>query len=419
MIIRNRRKREKFLHRFSKSLSRVKPPAGHKQLMPEKLFQLEIAKETQRSNRRTTDPEFAIVSLDFCDHDVSDEQLDSLLNEFMGRLRVSDSIGWHRLKLAILLPETGLDGAQLVCNSLMKIVTSYGIEMDSEISIYPWDDLLHGPHAGVRPSLKKGSNGSKKGDWVESSGSFESSTPGTSFSANGSKGGVATLAAPTKPVAKTSTMVGGSGTRIAFNQSEKTPFWKRAIDITGAGVGLLLLSPILLGTALAIKATSKGPVFFRQQREGKDGSIFDIYKFRTMCIDAEEKKDDLRKFSEQDGPAFKLTDDPRVTRLGKYLRKSCIDELPQLINIVAGQMSIVGPRPLPVNESQQCLPWQRQRLTVLPGLTCTWQARGGRDVKFSEWMRMDLEYIEQRGLWFDLRLIGETAMGVVMHKGSV
>ena len=138
-----------------------------------------------------------------------------------------------------------------------------------------------------------------------------------------------------------------------------------------------------------------------------------------MCIDAEAKKDDLRKFSEQDGPAFKLTDDPRVTRLGKYLRKSCIDELPQLINIVAGQMSIVGPRPLPVNESQQCLPWQRQRLTVLPGLTCTWQARGGRDVKFSEWMRMDLEYIEQRGLWFDLRLIGETAMVVVMHKGSV
>ena len=206
---------------------------------------------------------------------------------------------------------------------------------------------------------------------------------------------------------------------MAFNRSKKTPLWKRAIDMGCAGVGLMLLSPVLLGTALAIKATSKGPVFFRQRREGKDGEIFHIFKFRTMCVDAEAKKDDLRKFSEQDGPAFKLTDDPRVTRLGKYLRKSCIDELPQLLNVVAGEMSIVGPRPLPVNESQQCLPWQRQRLTVLPGLTCTWQARGGRDVKFSEWMRMDLDYIEQRGFWFDLRLIGETALVVVMHKGSV
>ena len=123
---------------------------------------------------------------------------------------------------------------------------------------------------------------------------------------------------------------------MAFNQSKATPIWKRVIDITGAGIGLMLLSPILLCTALAIKATSKGPVLFRQRREGKDGEVFHIFKFRTMCVDAEEKKDDLRQFSEQDGPAFKLKDDPRVTRLGKYLRKSCIDELPQLLNVVAG-----------------------------------------------------------------------------------
>lgn len=181
----------------------------------------------------------------------------------------------------------------------------------------------------------------------------------------------------------------------------------------------MLLSPVFLAAAVAIKVSSKGPVFFRQEREGKDGEVFSILKFRTMCDGADAQKDELRKLSEQDGPAFKLENDPRITGIGRYLRKSCIDELPQLFNVITGDMSIVGPRPLPVNESEQCLPWQRRRLSVLPGLTCTWQAHGGRDVKFSEWMRMDLEYIQQRSLWSDLKLIGETAMVVVLHKGSV
>ena len=127
-----------------------------------------------------------------------------------------------------------------------------------------------------------------------------------------------------------------------------------------AGVGLVMLAPLFVGIAALIKLSSKGPVFFRQKREGKDGQIFHIFKFRTMVPDAELKKDELRKFSEQDGPAFKLTHDPRVTVIGQYLRKSCVDELPQLINVLRGHMSMVGPRPLPVNESQACLPWQRQ-----------------------------------------------------------
>ena len=173
----------------------------------------------------------------------------------------------------------------------------------------------------------------------------------------------------------------GTGVRLAFGSRDATPVWKRSIDIVGAGIGLALLTPVFIAAAVAIKATSKGPILFKQQREGKDGDVFQIIKFRTMCIDAEAKKADLRLHSEQDGPAFKLTDDPRITTVGKYLRKSCIDELPQLFNVLTGQMSIVGPRPLPVDESMGCLPWQRRRLSVLPGLTCTWQARGGRDTK--------------------------------------
>ena len=144
MIIRNRRKREKSLRRFSKSLSRVKPPAGHKQLMSEERFQLEIAKETQRSNRRTTDPEFAIISLDFCDFKVRDSELEELIEAFRSRLRVSDTIGWHQLKLTILLPETGKDGALLVANSLNEIATSENVTFQTVISVYPWDDLVIG-----------------------------------------------------------------------------------------------------------------------------------------------------------------------------------------------------------------------------------------------------------------------------------
>ncbi len=387
-------------------------------------FQLEIDKEIHRSNRRTADPEFAMVLLDFSDHDVPDGKLETLIKEFSQRLRVSDSLGWHQLKLGALLPETGREGAVLVSESLLDIAKSHNVEMEATISIYPWDDRLLGPYEGSNRSFDKGSNGKGSNgtdpNWSEFHREDDPFGDAYQFANDSSSGGVATLAPPVKrKLAKRSLLPAGTGARVAFSRSEKTPAWKRVIDVVGAGTGLLLLSPVLVAAAVAIKATSDGPVFFRQDREGKDGETFKILKFRTMCQDAELKKEDLRVLSEQDGPAFKLKDDPRITRVGRYLRKSCVDELPQLLNVLTGEMSLVGPRPLPVNESQQCLPWQRQRLTVLPGLTCTWQARGGRDIKFAEWMRMDLDYIEQRGFWNDLRLIGETAMVVVMHKGSV
>lgn len=411
MIVRNRRKRSRLLTRVSRALSRIKPPAGHKQILPTDQFQLEIDKEIQRSNRRKTDPEFAIVCMDFCDHAVPDEKLNSLIEVFQDRLRVSDSMGWHQMKLATLLPETDRDGAALVCNSLIEIAGEHGIDLDATISIYPWDDSLSGSNEQREvPADEYGKpewNPSDSGelyrvDYVPASGSA-----------------VATLAPPKLVKAKQSKVKGGTGIRMSFGTPVKTPMWKRVIDVAGAGVGLTLLSPVFLIAAVAIKSTSKGPVFFKQEREGKDGEVFKILKFRTMCVDAEDRKAALRRMSEQDGPAFKLKDDPRITGVGKYLRKSCIDELPQLVNVLTGQMSLVGPRPLPVDESLNCLPWQRQRLTVLPGLTCTWQAHGGRDIKFAEWMRMDLDYIQQRGLWSDLKLIGETAVVAVMHKGSV
>ena len=197
-----------------------------------------------------------------------------------------------------------------------------------------------------------------------------------------------------------------------------SPLWKRALDVTGAGIGVLLAAPLMLFAYLGIKLTSPGPAIFKQQRAGLGGRPFTIYKFRTMCTDAEAKKKELRKISEQDGPAFKLTHDPRVFRFGSFLRKTSIDELPQLFNIIKGDMSLVGPRPLPVDEANNCAGWQRRRLDVTPGLTCIWQIFGRSKVTFSEWVRMDVAYIRRRTIFHDLKLIFMTVPAVLMRRGA-
>ena len=196
------------------------------------------------------------------------------------------------------------------------------------------------------------------------------------------------------------------------------PIWKRAIDIVGAVVALVLFSPILLLAAVLVKLTSVGPVIFRQQRVGLGGRLFTMYKFRTMFVDAEARQAELRRFSEQDGPAFKMTNDPRITRIGRYLRKSCVDELPQLWNVLKGDMTLVGPRPLDAKETSQITGWQRRRIDVTPGLTCIWQIDGKSRVPFVEWMRMDIRYLRARSLGRDLKLIARTVKTVVLHRGS-
>jgi lipopolysaccharide/colanic/teichoic acid biosynthesis glycosyltransferase len=197
------------------------------------------------------------------------------------------------------------------------------------------------------------------------------------------------------------------------------PLWKRAIDVFGAGCGLLVLSPLLLLTAVLIKLTSRGPVFFTQIRDGLGGRRFRIVKFRTMSIGADARKAALRARSEQDGPCFKMTNDPRITPIGRYLRKSCIDELPQLWNVLTGDMTLVGPRPLDSREAREITGWGRRRMEVTPGLTCIWQVHGKSRVSFAEWMRMDIRYLTARTLLRDAKLIVQTAISVVLHKASV
>lgn len=186
-------------------------------------------------------------------------------------------------------------------------------------------------------------------------------------------------------------------------------FFKRAMDIIGSLCGIILLSPLLIIVALAIKIEDpRGSIFFSQQRCGKDNKLFPMYKFRSMVSNAEELLEELMEHNEMDGPVFKIKEDPRITRVGKFIRKTSIDELPQLFNILIGHMSIVGPRPAIPHEVAEYSHYHKQRLLVKPGLTCIWQVSGRNSIGFEEWMDMDLEYIEKRNLWMDIKLIFKT-----------
>jgi exopolysaccharide biosynthesis polyprenyl glycosylphosphotransferase len=193
---------------------------------------------------------------------------------------------------------------------------------------------------------------------------------------------------------------------------------KRLIDIAASGAALAVLSPLLILTALAIKITSPGPVLFRQTRVGLHGAHFSLFKFRSMVTDAEKLKAKLMKMNEQSGPVFKMKHDPRITGIGRFIRKYSIDELPQLINILRGDMTIVGPRPALPSEVAQYKVWQRRRLSVRPGLTCYWQVGGRNAIGFEEWMRLDLRYVDHWSLSVDMRLILQTFPVVLAGRGA-
>ena len=195
---------------------------------------------------------------------------------------------------------------------------------------------------------------------------------------------------------------------------------KHVMDLAGAFVLLILLSPLFLLIAIGIKLTSPGPILFKQQRSGQSGAPFTLYKFRTMITNAEQFKRELELMNEMSGPVFKVTNDPRVTRIGQWLRRYSLDELPQLYNVLRGEMSLVGPRPLPVDEVKRFSDLaHRRRLSVRPGLTCLWQISGRNQIKdFKDWVRLDLEYIDNWTLWLDLKILLRTIPAVLAATGA-
>lgn len=192
---------------------------------------------------------------------------------------------------------------------------------------------------------------------------------------------------------------------------------KRVFDVLFSLLALAVLSPLLLVTAIAVRSDG-GKAIYKQIRIGKNNKPFYMYKFRSMCPDAESMQDELMKYNEMDGPVFKIKNDPRITKVGKFIRKYSIDELPQLVNILKGDMSIVGPRPPLPNEVAQYNEYQLQRLLITPGLTCFWQAYGRSNLSFEDWIDMDMKYIKRRSTMLDISLILRTINAVLFKRGA-
>jgi exopolysaccharide biosynthesis polyprenyl glycosylphosphotransferase len=195
-------------------------------------------------------------------------------------------------------------------------------------------------------------------------------------------------------------------------------YLKRMLDVTLSFIGLALGFPLACLIALAITLDSPGPVLFKQVRVGQGGKPFVFFKLRSMFIGAEGIKREFLHLNEMDGPVFKLFDDPRITRVGRFLRKSSLDELPQLFNVLRGEMSLVGPRPPVPEEVRLYEPWQMRRLAVKPGLTCLWQVSGRSIIGFDEWMRLDIQYIRNRSLLLDLEILLRTVPAVLSGTGA-
>jgi lipopolysaccharide/colanic/teichoic acid biosynthesis glycosyltransferase len=321
-----------------------------------------------------------------------------LARTVLQRSRATDEIGWFDEEtVGAILPDTTADGAGRFADNVVGTVREAAQRPQAIIYTYPSSWFIDG--------VENGHPGKTLPQHVHRTPTDISSGDLIPFVVQGVSDA---LAADKKEAPRPLEML----------LAHPIPRWKRTMDIIGAGMGLLLASPIMVIMAIGIKLTSPGPVFFKQKRCGLGGRPFEIYKFRTMCVDAESKKQALRAISEQDGPAFKLKNDPRVTAIGKILRKTSLDELPQFINVLRGDMSLVGPRPLPVDEQNGCDQWQRNRLDVTPGLTCIWQIKGRSKVSFSDWVRMDVHYLRRRTILHDLKILLQTVPAVLLRKGA-
>jgi len=343
---------------------------GHRFLLDEPRFRRMLECERMRADR--AGHQFCLLGFELQD---TRRDLPKLARVLKRRIRLTDRAGiLPDGRVGVFLPETPVAGGKRVSADVLRMALEKGISPCCTIYEYPTPD------------------GQAEGDVDQAGTEQRGSRSDPSSTGNGTGGAELML-------------------------TKRMPAWKRGMDICGSLFGLVFVSPLLLVSAVAIKLDSRGPIFFRQQRRGLGGRAFTIYKFRTMVVGAAEHQKELRHLSDQDGPAFKMKHDPRVTRVGRWLRFTSIDELPQLWNVLRGDMSLVGPRPLPCDETDACSRWQKRRLSVVPGLTGLWQVRGRNKVTFDQWMRMDLNYAENYSFWQDVRILFMTIAAVLRGTG--
>lgn len=339
-------------------------------------------------------------------------QLDHLrlLRVLRNRVRLTDVIGHlDAQRIGVLMPETVSRGAWTFADEILERAAALQLAYDCEVFTYPADwpaEKSGGSDEGARRAI---------GDGIDQHSRFKSVSSETA-------GQAATKAVRKSQPEGLGLVRDGAGDRPVADMLNlfyrPVPVWKRTMDIVVSAVLLLLLLPLIALVSLAIRLDSPGPIVFRQKRAGVGGKPFTFYKFRSMYIDAEARRKALEEQNEATGPVFKMRNDPRITPVGRLLRRLSIDEIPQLWNVLRGDMTLVGPRPPILDEVHRYEPWQRQRLDTKGGLTCIWQVSGRSNVPFVDWMRMDLRYIAKRSLFFDLSLLAKTAGAILTRRGA-
>jgi len=373
------------LRAISRLLSR------NKIILNQKEFDAFIQRERNMVERHGSYFSLAVFNVNGIVHKPQD--LKKITSMFKERLRCTDIAGWlDQGQIGLMLPLTTRENAHLVAKDILKRTDLDG-KYSYEIHLYPVNISNH-------IDSDNDARGSRKADSTRDSKS--KSNQGNRSSAPKFDAQVPTDQKDNLPGAFFS----------------HCPLWKRTMDILISSAAILLLSPILLAVTVAVKMSSHGPILFRQKRCGFGGKVFRMYKFRTMIIDAEDHKHKLLADNHRNGPVFKIENDPRLTRVGNFLRRWSLDELPQLFNVLLGDMSLVGPRPPIVEEVRQYKIWQQRRLAVKPGITCIWQVRSRDSKDFDHWVREDIEYIAERSFLTDLKILIFTIPAVLSGKGA-
>ena len=347
-------------------------------------FHTVLAKERARADRNSH--VFSLVSFEVEEKKSDFNFIHSFAQQLKNQIRITDDIGWldnHSIGV-LLFNALGTEAKMFIekinRNCPQQFLCNYSI------STYPEGVFEHSHNHGEHRELRD---------------SCHNNIPGPTSIHGNRRSTDSQIAEKLQP--------------IFF---DKKKVGKRLGDIVVSILALIVLSPFMLAIAIAVKATSKGPVLFKQQRAGLGGEPFIFLKFRTMQIDAEEKKSELLQFNERTGPVFKMEEDPRTTKLGKHLRKWSLDELPQFINVLMGDMSLVGPRPPTLDEVEEYESWHNYRLEVKPGLTCIWQVYARHEKCFENWVRLDIKYRREQSFLLDMKLLALTLPAVLSRRGA-